>query len=173
MIIKKVIVGALRENCYVLFANDKALIIDPGSDANKIKSLVRNKKVLAILVTHYHFDHVGALDELKEFFKIPVIDYKSKKVQKIGPFSFEIIDTKGHKEDSVTYYFRGDKVMFVGDFIFKNDVGRCDLAGGSFNEMLHSLKKMKDYDDDITLYPGHGKKTTLKDEKNNTYWWCI
>ena len=60
--------------------------------------------------------------------------------------------------------------MFVGDFIFKGTIGRCDLEGGDFGEMLQSLSKMKGYDPNIVLYPGHGDKTTLGWElRNNPY----
>lgn len=172
MEIKKVEVGFLKENCYVLINSLEALIIDPGADKEKIINLVGNKKVLAILITHYHFDHVGALEQIKTYYNAPIIDYKSDKIQNIGSFSFEIIDTKGHKDDAVTYYFKSDEVMFVGDFIFKGAIGRCDLEGGDFNMMRLSLKRIKEYNGNITLYPGHGSKTILKDEiRNNGYWW--
>ena len=60
--------------------------------------------------------------------------------------------------------------MFTGDFIFKGSIGRCDLDGGNINDMMDSLKRLKTYDKDITLYPGHGDFTTLKEEeKNNIY----
>ncbi len=169
MVIERVETGYLRENCYVVSINNDCLVIDPGDDSSIIKNLVGNKKVLAILVTHYHFDHVGALEELKKFYNTIVIDYKNR-IEKIGSFSFNIIDTKGHKEDSVTYYFKEEKVMFVGDFIFKGTIGRCDLEGGSIDEMRLSLDKLKNYDEDIKIYPGHGYYTTLKDElKYNPY----
>ena len=160
----------LAENCYVIGINNYALVIDPGDDFIKIKDLIGDKKVLAALITHYHFDHVGALDDVINFYKVPVIDYKSDKNQEIGPFKFEIIKTPGHKEDAVTYYFKEDKVMFVGDFIFKESIGRCDLAGGDFSDMVKSIDKIKTYDKNITLYPGHGDKTSLDYElKNNPY----
>ena len=170
MTIVKIEVGYLKENCYILSTKNNVLIVDPGDEAEKIINLVGDKKVLAILVTHYHFDHVGALEQIKNTYNAPVIDYKCDKNQKIGPFDFEIIETKGHKNDSVTYYFKKDGIMFVGDFIFKGTIGRCDLLGGDFNEMLISLDKIKKYDDSIILYPGHGEKTTLKEELiNNKY----
>lgn len=170
MKIEKVETGYLEENCYVLSIEDKCLLIDPGDEFDKIKNLIGNKKVLACLITHYHFDHVGALEEVKEFYRCPVIDYNSNKIQEVGPFKFEIIYTPGHKEDAVTYYFKDDKVMFVGDFIFEGTIGRCDLEGGDFNKLLESLKLIKKYDSNITLYPGHGNHTTLKNElENNPY----
>ena len=162
--------GPLEENCYVLTIKNECLIIDPGDDFIKIKNLIGDKKVLAVLITHYHFDHVGALDDVINFYKVPVIDYKSNKNQIIGPFKFEIINTPGHKEDAITYYFKEDGVMFVGDFIFKESIGRCDLAGGDISDMKKSIDKIKRYSDKIVLYPGHGDKTNLGYEKKNNYY---
>lgn len=170
MIIKCVKTGYLEENCYVISKNDKCLIIDPGADFYKIKNLVGEKEVLAVLVTHYHADHIGALKDCIKKYNVDVIDYNSILTQKIGPFSFEIIRTMGHKDDAVTYYFKDDAVMFVGDFIFKGSIGRCDLPGGNIFEMKNSLKNIKKYDGNIILYPGHGSTTLLKDEVlNNPY----
>ena len=162
-------VGYLEENCYILSIGEDVLVIDPGDEPNKIISALEGKNVLAILITHYHFDHVGALNAIKEKYNPIVIDYKNK-VENVGPFNFEIIDTKGHNKDCVTYYFKEEKKMFVGDFIFKECIGRCDLPDGNENDMKESLNKIKAYDKDITLYPGHGAITTLGYERlNNTY----
>jgi glyoxylase-like metal-dependent hydrolase (beta-lactamase superfamily II) len=57
--------------------------------------------------------------------------------------------------------------MLIGDFIFKDSIGRCDLPGGSSTDMNDSIKKILEYPDDITLYPGHNEVTTLGDEKKN------
>ena len=57
--------------------------------------------------------------------------------------------------------------MFCGDFIFKGCIGRCDLAGGDIRIMMKSIDKIKKYNDDIIVYPGHGDKTTLGYEKEN------
>ena len=162
--------GYLEENCYVLSINNECLIVDPGDEFDKIKSLVGTRKVLAILVTHYHFDHVGALFDAKKYYNVNVIDYKSNKLNNIGPFNFEIIDTKGHKDDLVSFYFRKYNIMFVGDFIFKGSVGRCDLPGGNIFDMKKSIEKIKKFDKNIILYPGHGDKTTLEYEiKTNPF----
>ncbi len=162
--------GYLEENCYILSKGKNVLVIDPGDDFEKIKESIENKNVIAVLITHYHFDHIGALDEILKEYNPKIINYKSKKNIEIENFKFEIIDTKGHKEDCVSYYFKDDKKMFVGDFIFRNSIGRCDLPGGDFNEMKKSLNKIKKYDRDIILYPGHGPSTTIGYELiNNTY----
>lgn len=170
MIIEKVETGYLEENCYVISIGNDCLVIDPGDDFDKIEKLVGNKNVLSVLITHYHFDHIGALDDMIKRYNANVIDFKSNANQKIGPFSFLIIKTPGHKEDAVTYYFKEEKVMFVGDFIFEGTIGRCDLEGGNFKTMLKSLEMIKTYDKNIVLYPGHGNLTTLEKElENNPY----
>ena len=170
MNIKKIETGYLKENCYIIFKDNCCLVVDPGDDYYKIKKEIENKNVLAVLITHYHFAHIGALQDILEEYNPIVLDYKSDKKQNIGPFKFEIIDTKGHKEDAVTYYFKEDKIMFTGDFLFKETIGRCDLDGGNLKGMLNSLNKIKKYDNSITIYPGHGDCTTLEYEiKNNPY----
>ena len=169
MDIKCIKTGYLEENCYIISKEDNCLVVDPGDDASKIIDEIGEKNVLGVLITHYHFDHIGALDELKERYNVEVIDYKNRK-NLIGNFNFEIIDTKGHKEDAVSYYFKEEKIMFVGDFIFEGTIGRCDLPGGNFEEMKKSLFNLKKLDKNIILYPGHGNKTTIERELlNNPY----
>ena len=166
MIINRVIVGELRENCYILENDNNVIVIDPGDEFNKIKPYIDNKNLVAVLVTHHHYDHVGALS----FFdsdKIYDINNLEEKEYQFNNFKFEVIYTKGHKEDCVTYYFKDDNVMFTGDFIFKDAIGRTDLEGGNMMEMIESLLKIRLYDDDIIIYPGHGPKTKLGYEKNN------
>ena len=67
----------------------------------------------------------------------------------------------------INIYFPEDEVMFVGDFIFKESIGRVDLPGGNNNEMNMSIAKILEYDDEIVLYPGHNEETTLGHEKEN------
>lgn len=169
MKIEKVVVGSLEENCYIISMDNQCIIIDPGSEFLKIKECVGNKKVLACLVTHHHFDHIGALKEVVNTYKIPVYDFDTltEDEHKIGPFFFQVINNSGHTKDSISYYFSREQVMFVGDFIFKDSIGRWDLEGGSFLEMQASIDKIKKYQDDIVLYPGHGENTTLGYEKKN------
>lgn len=170
MNVEKIETGYLKENCYIISRNNTCLIVDPGDNFSDIKDLIGNKKVLAVLITHYHFDHVGALDDIIKEYGIKVIDHNSEKHQIIGSFKFEIINTKGHTKDAVSYYFKEDKIMFTGDFLFKENIGRCDLIGGNINEMLESIAKIKKYDKDIKIYPGHGSDTMLEYEfKNNPY----
>jgi len=167
MEIKKVVVGELEENCYVLTIGNECLVIDPGDEFNRIKEAIGDMKLLGILITHHHFDHVGALKEMVEYYDTIVYDFNNLKEQeyKIGPFVFEVVYNPGHTEDSISFYFKEDRIMFVGDFIFLQSIGRCDLEGGSFIKMKESIDKLTKIKENITLFPGHGLKTTLDYEK--------
>lgn len=169
MKIERVVVGELDENCYILTIDNECLVIDPGSDFDKIKTKINTKKVLGVLITHHHFDHVGALKEVLEFYKTKLYDFNNLKETeyKIGPFTFEVMYNPGHTDDSISFYFKEEKIMFVGDFIFLESIGRCDLEGGSFIKMKESINKIMQIKENITLYPGHGLETTLDYEKKH------
>ena len=172
MEIEKIVTGLLDENCYVLKKNDTCLVVDPGDDFIKIKEVVGECKVLGVLLTHSHFDHIGALRNFltKRSVKIKKKSSTEEKEYQIGDFSFQVIYTPGHSKDSICFYFEEEKAMFVGDFIFKESIGRCDLPGGDEGEMKDSLTKIKEYPSDITLYPGHDEVTTLAYElEHNSY----
>lgn len=165
MKVTNLIVGPLDTNCYLLEKGNKVILIDPGDDAAKMKEHLKNKEILAIFITHYHFDHIGALSSLTSLYKVPIFDYqRNKDTYQVGPFTFQIIETKGHSKDSVTFYFEKEQMMFCGDFIFKGSIGRCDLAGGNEEEMRKSIERIKLYKD-ASLFPGHGEATTLQEEK--------
>lgn len=157
--IEKIAVGYLQENTYVVTIDNKTYLIDPGAEREKIEIYLKNKNVVAILVTHHHFDHIGALEYFEKKYNLKHNTYKDN--------NFEIIKTPGHSIDSVTYYFKDINVMFCGDFIFQNNIGRMDLPGGNVSEMKKSLNTINKYNDSIILYPGHGDKTTLGEEKHN------
>ena len=163
MKIDRVVVGPLETNCHIISIGNNCLVIDPGDEYERIKNAVGNKNILGVFITHYHFDHIGALNYLD---KKLILDKNNleEKEYKIDNFNFEIIYTPGHKEDLICIYFKEEKIMFTGDFIFKGGIGRTDLEGGSPIEMINSLNKIKKYDKDIILYPGHGESTTLLNE---------
>lgn len=170
MKIVKVITGSLRENCYILINNNDCLVIDPGDDFQLIEEEIKKYNLCGILITHYHFDHIGALDELLNYKNVPIYDYKlNEKEYEFNSFKFKIIKTPGHTDDSVTFYFYQDNTMFTGDFLFKESIGRTDLETGDDLKMSESIKKIKAYNDNITIYPGHGDISTLGYEFINNY----
>lgn len=167
MEIKTIITGSLDENCYILIKNKTCLVVDPGDDYKKIQEEIGDNKVLGVLITHSHFDHIGALRNFltKRSVKIFKKSNLEEKEYTIGDFKFKCIYTPGHSKDSVTFYFEEESCMFIGDFIFKESIGRVDLPGGDKNEMDKSIAKILTYNDDIILYPGHYEHTTLNYEK--------
>lgn len=160
MEIKKVIVGPLETNCYILKNNNECLVIDPGTDFPKIKKEIGENKVVGCLVTHFHQDHIEALEELLSYYNVEINNINNNN------FNFIMLETPGHTFDSRTFYFPKEKIMFCGDFLFKNGIGRTDL-GGNQKDMINSLHEIEKYDDEITIYPGHGPSTTLGQEKRN------
>jgi len=172
MRVERVVVGNLEENCYILEKDNQVLVIDPGEEVEKIKKVINNREILKVLITHEHFDHIGAVCDIIEIERIGKLSYSNleEKEYQVGPFKFSVIFNPGHSKDSVSYYFKEDNIMFVGDFVFKSTIGRCDLEGGSYKEMLESIKRLKEYPKDTILYPGHGDSTTLGYEiKYNPY----
>ena len=135
------------------------MIIDPADEADKIKEACEGYEVEEILVTHHHWDHILALEELEKFYHVKHNTFLRKH------FSYEVIKTPGHASDSLSFYFKEEEVMFAGDFLFYHTIGRCDLETSSIPDMVSSLEKIKQYPDHIKIYPGHGQSSILGEEK--------
>lgn len=172
MQVKILKVGYLQTNCYILVNGDKCLIIDPGDDPHIIENQVGNLKVVGILITHRHHDHIGALDAIVKRYGAPIYDRSNleEKDYEIDNFKFRVIYNPGHTDDSISFYFYEYLFIFDGDFIFKNTIGRCDLEGGDINKMYDSLRKISNYNRRIKLYPGHGEPTIMGDELDSNYY---
>ncbi len=160
MKVERVAVGTLQANCYIVTIEENTIIIDPGDDADNIIKACEGKNIVEVLVTHNHFDHIGALKEIEN-------KYKLKANQKSNMVDYEVINTPGHTSDSKSFYFSKYSTLFTGDFIFNNTIGRTDLETGNMLDMINSLKMISKYPDDIKVYPGHGNSTTLGNEKQN------
>ncbi|MBU1091535.1 MBL fold metallo-hydrolase [Patescibacteria group bacterium] len=168
MNIIKIPVGSYQANCY-LVANEMTLetiIIDPGDEAGKIIDVIEknNLKPKQIILTHTHFDHTGAVEEIKNRFNIDVL---APSYQGRSFVDLRIIGTPGHTKDSVCIVCPQEKVIFTGDTLFKNSIGRTDLEGGDYNKIQKSLQKIMQYPDDFKVYPGHGPNTTIGEERRN------
>lgn len=162
MKVKKIVVGPLAANCYVVYNDKKCLVVDPGADYEKIKNFIGDRELEGILITHYHHDHVGALTELIRDYCTVIYNYRTLGKRKTDSFSFEVMANKGHREDCVSFIF--EDFIFTGDFIFKDSIGRTDLEGGSIEDMKKSLEKFKQLGKKFKVYPGHGDETTVKKE---------
>lgn len=192
MLVKKTVLGVYQENAYVIVddATRDALIIDPGDEGESLVRYLESLKInlKAILLTHGHVDHVGAVDTVKDAFSVQVyiseIDMKFIEQRKMAfgkmkradfflkegdEFIFagkkvQIIETPGHSRGSLSYYVDG--LLFSGDVLFQNSVGRTDLPGGNMEELLYSIKeKLMKLPGETRVFPGHGPETTLAMEK--------
>ncbi len=171
-----------------------AIVIDPGSDLTVIQDALHRADAVCrlILLTHGHFDHILAVGDLRGI-NVPVaiheadanmlterdmfsaiIPYDPRPFEpaeftfskegeySVAGFDFYVIPTPGHTKGSVCYVFDG--MMFTGDTLFKNSIGRTDL-GGDEAQMMRSLRNLRNLPGDYDIYPGHDAPTTLDDER--------
>lgn len=165
MNIKTLKLGILETNCYILNKDNNYIVIDPADNLKEIQENIKGNLV-AILVTHYHFDHIGCLKELASIYNARIYDKTNKnQTIKLKNLQFKIISLPGHKEDLVGFLF--ENTIFSGDFIFKGTIGRLDLPGGNLKEMQSSIKYILKNYDNLEIYPGHGEPTTLQKERDN------
>jgi hydroxyacylglutathione hydrolase len=188
------VVGMLDVNCYLVPVEEsrRLYIIDPGGDAEIVVAAAKKFTYdeAIILLTHAHVDHISAVKDVAKALGIskvyvhkndislyespnnhlqpyiPVATDLPKIVDTILGDDFEIIETPGHTQGGVCFYFKHISAVFVGDTIFNNSVGRSDLPGGNHEQLIASIKtKLMTLPDDLKLYPGHGKSTTVASEK--------
>ena len=188
--------GAYQTNTYIVYADHAktCAIIDPGYEAQTILSKVRELglEVEAVLLTHGHFDHVGAVEEIVSatkcklwmaesdwsqfpnpvtayFYPIANCDFcevnfcEDGETIHAGGLTFQVISTPGHPHGSVCYLC--EPVMFSGDTLFAGSCGRTDLPGGDSKFLRASLERLGELKENYTVYPGHGESTTLAWEK--------
>lgn len=196
--------GPLQTNAYILENSDKeAIIFDPGGNGLELVSWLQDRslKPLAILLTHAHFDHIGAVDEVRDAFSCPVYIHEKeqywltdpvqngsqrflgnegiivKKADKIikneytltiGPFRFEMFETPGHSPGSISYYCKEENIVFSGDVLFEQSIGRTDLAGGNEQQLLSSIhRKLLELPEETIVACGHGRPTTIGKEMDS------
>ena len=193
MDVKIIKVGQLDTNCYLVYENNEGVIIDPGDDGIKIYNeiLSRGLTIKFIILTHWHFDHVCALDYVKEKtgakvvishvdstmlsknipgfpqvtlpYSKPDILVSDGDTLKFGETELKVISTPGHTAGGISII--SNDSIFSGDTLFKESIGRCDLPGGNMKTEINSAKKLLQFPDDTVIYPGHGERTTVGHEK--------
>ncbi len=194
------IVGEVQTNCYFVYnANtSECVIIDPGAQAQALYEYIEEKglKPVAILLTHGHFDHIGAVTMLRNKYGIKIYAARAERetlespdmnlsvqfgasmimeadewledgqeIELIGE-KIRCLLTPGHTEGGMCFYFVGSGMLFSGDTLFEQSVGRTDFPGGSMSQIVQSIRtKLFVLPDHTKVYPGHGMMTSIGSEK--------
>lgn len=198
MILKRFIVGKISTNAYII--HDKhtldAAVIDPGYNSKVLINYIKknNLNLTYIILTHHHYDHIGAVKDLKKEYNSDILIHKkdlkglknpsinlSKQsdgnpisidadkmlsngsVIQVGNISLEVIHTPGHTKGGICLKALHQDIIFTGDTLFNDGIGRLDLAGGSEVGMINTIKYIiSEWDDNIHVYPGHGNGDIMK-----------
>ena len=163
-----------RECTYVVHIDESTcFIVDPGCYGEKEEQRLldylttQRLQPIAVFITHYHPDHVCGLPFVQVHYPtIPIIDWKTDNLQIYKFTNLQILPTPGHKEDACCFYLPDEKLIFTGDTLFQESIGRTDLPGGDMKQLIQSLEQLKQLDDETIVYPGHGYSTTIGHEKD-------
>jgi glyoxylase-like metal-dependent hydrolase (beta-lactamase superfamily II) len=196
MLIKNLQLGEIETNCYIVTdeATLQCAVIDPGAESNVVMDYIESNKldVRAILLTHGHFDHTMAVEEVHEStgaavfinskdaytgdienpYKFKATDYTKYygegDVITVGGLEFTVLETPGHSAGSVT--LKCQDALFTGDTLFRDSCGRTDLPGGEMKKLLHSLARLSKLEGNFEVYPGHGDSSMLDNERRFNYY---
>ena len=192
MKVKVMQVGPIGTNCYILEddTTGKTAVIDPGDEAGRILKVLEKDKVEVeyILLTHGHYDHTTAVPELARTFPQAAIYihkadangagsqlfplagqveglkyYDEGDTLPLGSLTIQVLHTPGHSPGSVT--LKVEDVLFTGDTLFCGSMGRTDLGGGSYEQIMASLKRLGELEGDFHVCPGHDRTSTLDRER--------
>ena len=186
-------VGSIPTNCYLVFdpGRTDALVIDPGDNPERIFAALNGRTPAAVLLTHGHFDHTGALSACEG---VPIYIHEADAPMLSDPhlsvgdgngdlrprpaathlladreqlhlagLDIAVLHTPGHTPGGVTYQI-GD-ALFTGDTLFAHGYGRTDLPGGDFSALRRSLRRLLHLAGDFRVFPGHSESTTLNHER--------
>ncbi len=186
--------GPIGTNCYVVRADDsaaEAVVVDPGAEAARVVDELRalGARCAAILITHGHWDHLGAVADLADATGAPVhmaegeralledvnsfapreLDLRSytpdvllqgDETLEFAGMSFQTLRVPGHSPAHLAYYTDG--ALFSGDVVFAGSVGRTDLPGADWDTLVESIRMLADrFPPETVIYSGHGPRTTL------------
>ncbi|MBM7840333.1 glyoxylase-like metal-dependent hydrolase (beta-lactamase superfamily II) [Alkalihalobacillus xiaoxiensis] len=201
---KQIPLGPIQTNAYVLYNEKKeAIVFDPGAEGQALVQWLNKEtlKPIAILLTHAHFDHIGAVDEVRDAFHCPVYLHEKEaewlldpalngssrltgrtlttaraadhllgeqKTLTLGDFTFSLYHTPGHSPGSITYYYKEEDVIFSGDVLFQQGIGRTDLIGGNQDVLLQSIHQyLLTLPESTVVASGHGPLTTIGAEMDH------
>jgi glyoxylase-like metal-dependent hydrolase (beta-lactamase superfamily II) len=194
MKVKKLEVGSLETNCYILYSAGEAAIVDPGDESDRIIDSLQNLdqgklEVRFVLATHFHWDHVEAAAELVDHFNAEFylgekdrnlfeessqLDLSPDRLLKegdaveLGDSELEVWETPGHTPGSISLLEKSERKLIVGDLLFSTGFGRTDLPGGSKSDLEDSLARVVNLEGDWEVFSGHGPTFHLKEKINSS-----
>ena len=194
-------VGEMRANCYVLTSEgtNDCIVVDPGDEADKLlqKLEQRSLHVTLILLTHAHFDHMMALEELRRATGAPVAVHEADAPAMADPkknmmWQFAHVEkpcvpperllregdeiTLGSERITVMHTpghtmgsvcYMTPAGIITGDTLFRENIGRHDFYGGNYSDLMRSLARLRDLEGDFRIYPGHGVSSALSYEREH------
>ncbi|MBI5025685.1 MAG: MBL fold metallo-hydrolase [Nitrospirae bacterium] len=203
MIIRKLVVGPLEANCYIISdeVTGDTLVVDPGDEPDRILDLIEETglRVTTIVCTHAHFDHVGAVGDLRDATGAKLLIHKGDSELYAGAqdqaafWGFDLNalpepdgflnEGDSLKIGSMTFNvlhtpghspggicLYGNDHLITGDTLFQGSVGRTDFHGGDMTKLRESFKRLLDLPEDTIVFPGHGPETTIgKEKKENLF----
>lgn len=186
MIVKRFICGFIEENGYVIYQKDggQCYVVDPGEDPGQFLDFIdeHDLSLKAILLTHHHNDHTGAISGIQRKKDCPVFiheldaemfERKAELLREGDEIDLEgekmrVINTPGHTKGSICFYCDESRSIFTGDTLFSVEVGRSDLKDSSRIDLALTMGNIVDkWPDDMTIYPGHGDITTMADVRRD------
>lgn len=196
MQIEQLPLGGYQTNAYLVYEGDRGFIIDPGAQGRFLLDHIKERGFVpeAILLTHAHGDHIGALKDVLETYPVPVyLHQKEKKVldtpsmnlgsmkglQLVQPESLRLvkdgdtIEVAGFQIKVLhtpghtpgSVCYQLENVLFSGDTLFQGSIGRTDFPGGNVEQMMASLERLKEIPENLIVLSGHGMRTDLDTEK--------
>jgi glyoxylase-like metal-dependent hydrolase (beta-lactamase superfamily II) len=176
-------VGPWPMNTYALVCPEtqQSVLIDPGADPDTLQEMLIGTRPVAILITHTHPDHIGALDEMRTRLNVPVMAHPGPHYEElelkadrwlnhgdvagVGKYTLKVYHTPGHIGDIICFAVEGDHRVIVGDTIFEGGPGKTWSVEG-FQTTLKTLREIiLTWPDDTLCYPGHGPSFRLGDKR--------
>lgn len=196
MIIKRIPAGVYAANCYIVMDEKTSdiILIDIGGDADDIIEEVKKLRgnVRGIILTHGHVDHVSGVLEFKEEYDVPVylshkdeefmingtyiygsfndkradFSFRDGEVITLGSIKVKVLETPGHTPGGVSFVIEDN--VFTGDSLFYGSIGRTDLSGGNYGELIDSIKyQLLVLPEETKVHSGHGPMSTIGNEKRS------
>ena len=193
-------IGPIEANCSILWDDPaQAWVVDPGADGADILGFMKKRGLKAgmIVLTHGHFDHISAVNEVLAQFPVPVYLHKGDAAFAFSPMNAmppyrptarpatlktdkadgdtiscggltaRLLHTPGHTPGGWCLYFESENLLVAGDTLFAGSIGRTDFPGGNQDQMEASLRRLKALPDDTRVICGHGPQTTIGVEKRS------